>query len=191
MPEWAADAEPHHARDPAKAPVSPVTGQPTLVWDYTSTTTFLKLVVIAVVLGALAGSVLQALNIPSSGPTYGWLAAGTGTVMGLIQVRPRKLAAGARWLTLGKRNVRVYELTKVDIKPSILGPTLHLTDKSGAAIAVQLRDAQTTPGVWDYVYLGVFHSVANGADVTDRANNTLSLRGPGGTVRPGYDREPS
>ncbi len=174
LAEYPNRAEP---ADLMRGPESPVKDQPLLVWRWTSLAIFGRLAALAVALGVGAGAVLQLADVPRSDPANGWLAAFVGVVMGLILVRPRKLGVGAAWLTYGRRWVRTHELTKIEVKPSLLGPVIRLVDPDNNTLTLMLSDLQTNRDLWDYVHLAIRYSLATGkAKANARAIDKLGLR---------------
>ncbi|ATY17006.1 hypothetical protein CU254_41185 (plasmid) [Amycolatopsis sp. AA4] len=91
-------------------------------------------------------------------------------------------AAGADWLVVefsrwGKKKrawVDLYALTKIDA--SYGGTTFHLWlyNKKGG-FSRSTEELQRDRRIWDLVYNGILHSVANGAHVTSQAIGILRL----------------
>ncbi|MFD0918186.1 hypothetical protein ACFQ16_00370 [Saccharopolyspora rosea] len=84
------------------------------------------------------------------------------------------LTAGADWVQFKGHWVRTYEL--ISVKYAVRGQGLShevvLTDRNGG-IGIPLRLIQSNPRLWDYVYLGIRHSVANGAKTNAALRNAF------------------
>ncbi|MGH3516495.1 MAG: hypothetical protein ACRDQ7_03585 [Haloechinothrix sp.] len=79
-----------------------------------------------------------------------------------------------RWGVTKSNNVKLYELQKVD---AFFGGTnlfLYLWDGE-RAIERSFEELQTDRRIWDLIYNGILHSVANGAEVTKQAVGILEL----------------
>lgn len=91
-------------------------------------------------------------------------------------------AAGTDWLLVDitswgrtKRAwVSLYDLTKIDT--SYGGPTFHLwLYNKGGGFSRSFEELQRDRRIWDLVYNGILHSVANGAQISTQAIGTLQL----------------
>ncbi|MDG3009190.1 hypothetical protein G4X40_03415 [Rhodococcus sp. D2-41] len=88
------------------------------------------------------------------------------------------VAAGARWLQWRKAGwVDVYTLTKINIRASGPNAYIDLADSAGRSISPKLSDIQDSQRIWDLVYNGIVHSVANGTADPDRKTR-LNLKLP-------------
>lgn len=85
-------------------------------------------------------------------------------------------AAGAEWFANGPRWVRLYDLASVKVKMQAQNRELQLSDNSGRKTTILLMRVQQNPDLWNLVYNGIRHSVADGAETNDLARNALKLR---------------
>jgi len=94
------------------------------------------------------------------------IAAGAGIY---FSVKGDWCAAGADWLRYRKSWAKTYELT--EIKTRYLGGTtyVYLTDADGHKIDAPLNLIQKDRLMWDLLYNGVRHSIANGAVIKGAA----------------------
>jgi hypothetical protein len=78
-------------------------------------------------------------------------------------------SAGADWFSFQKSWAKTYELT--EIKTRYLGGTtiVYLTDADGHKIDAPLNVIQEDRLIWDLLYNGVRHSIANGAVIKGAA----------------------
>ena len=90
-------------------------------------------------------------------------------------VRGERLSAGADWLIHGGTFLKTYELEFIQAEQTWNGSELNLLDLHGNRIEVKIRTLQFNPELWDLVYNGILHSVANGARVNDIAIEELQL----------------
>ncbi|WP_317492831.1 hypothetical protein [Haloechinothrix sp. LS1_15] len=82
-----------------------------------------------------------------------------------------------RWgVRTAHRVVRLYELSKVELTGATSGFHLALFDKHGGAVDLGLQDYQHDRKMWDLVYNGILHSVAQGAEVNDLAARLLHIK---------------
>ena len=78
--------------------------------------------------------------------------------------RGANCAVGADWFANGPRWVDLYELLTVTIQMKPLqGRQLRLIDQNHRKVTIMLEEAQRNPELWNLVYNGIRHSVANGA----------------------------
>lgn len=78
--------------------------------------------------------------------------------------------AGVDWVGGKKAWVRTYELAKIRYLPRGAGGTdLELTDSSGRTLLIKLNEIQSNHQLWNYVYLGMRHSAAGGAELNHTA----------------------
>jgi len=92
--------------------------------------------------------------------------------------RDERLAAGADWYQYGRRFIRTYELTSVQVKGTSAGAAwdLDLEDSDGRNVTTQLGRILQNPRLGELVYNGIRHSVRNGAETNQRALDRLQLR---------------
>src|SRR5207249_2037980 len=84
-------------------------------------------------------------------------------------------AAGADWVRNRKEWVKTYELTEIEMHLHRAGIELFLKDGSGRSFSSRLADLQANRDLWDLVYNGIRHSLANGAKANSYARNALKL----------------
>lgn len=111
-----------------------------------------------------------------------WVFVVVGTVLMSSPFSSMTYAAGADWLLVERTRwgikkrmwVDLYELTKIDA--SYGGTTFHLWlyDKD-LGFGRSLEELQRDRKIWDLVYNGILHSVANGAQVSVQAIGILKL----------------
>lgn len=84
----------------------------------------------------------------------------------LFMNNDRPIAAGAHWLYHKRRWIRTYELESVRIAGGLTANDLAL-GQDGKELLIRVDNLQENPALWDLVYNGIRHSVANGAAVLD------------------------
>lgn len=97
------------------------------------------------------------------------------------------LSAGADWLQWSRRNrwwgvrdgprahIRCYELREITALIHQTHTVLTLTDNDGRTCTKTREELQRDRIVWDLLYNGILHSVANGAKITSTAAEVLRL----------------
>jgi hypothetical protein len=109
--------------------------------------------------------------------TVWWLWAiviGFGLLMFYVIGRDGRACAGADWFAGSRGLVRTYELVQVKIRRSISWDVL-LEDRHGGKAVTPLQTLQANRDLWDLVYNGIRHSVANGAKTNQRARDWFRL----------------
>lgn len=159
---------------------------PVLAWHRESRHGKIMTVLACLAIVVVLFSVLQALkgDSPVGWVQYWpvWVVFAVGTVLASSPFSYLTYAAGADWLVLditkwGKTKriwVALYELTRVDAAYG--GPTFHLdlnTKRGG--LSASFEELQRDRRIWDLVYNGIMHSVANGAQVGNQAIGILQL----------------
>ncbi|MBQ6643970.1 MAG: hypothetical protein IJH84_23455 [Saccharopolyspora sp.] len=94
---------------------------------------------------------------------YGWT-----VYVGRVNV----VTAGSDWLKIRKYWVNTYELTKIEAHANGPNqPTVSLEDRERSVeMTISLIESDRT--LWNYVYLGMRHSAANGAQINLPAQGT-------------------
>src|SRR5690606_25818814 len=92
-----------------------------------------------------------------------WLLIGGLALLMTLGARGEKFSAAADWFMHGEDLNKTYELNAVDGVRRWKGTHLVLTDQHGHHKEIDLRGLQLNPALWDQVYNGILHSVANGA----------------------------
>ncbi|MBQ6643309.1 MAG: hypothetical protein IJH84_20050, partial [Saccharopolyspora sp.] len=92
-----------------------------------------------------------------------------------LSARGVTCAAGAEWFATGPRWVRIYELTSIEIRMQAHNRELKLIDSDSRRTSTLLMHVQQNPELWNLVYNGILHSIANGAETNDLARNALQL----------------
>ena len=86
--------------------------------------------------------------------------------------RANVVTAGADWVKTRKYWVNTYELTKIEAHANGPNqPTVSLEDRERSVeMTISLIESDRT--LWNYVYLGMRHSAANGAEINLPAQGT-------------------
>lgn len=119
---------------------------------------------------ALAGAIF--LTIKDGG--FGWATSWSmwlaliliPAVLALFMNNDRPIAAGAHWLYHKRRWIRTYELESLRVTSGLTANDLAL-GQDGKELLIRVDNLQENPALWDLVYNGIRHSVANGAKVID------------------------
>ncbi|MHA6802799.1 hypothetical protein [Salinifilum ghardaiensis] len=86
--------------------------------------------------------------------------------------RANRVAAGADWLSIRQHWVKTYELTKIAYNTyGTNQPCLMLQDADDRSVEIPISTVEGDRTVWNYVYLGMRHSAANGAKLNRNARN--------------------
>ena len=104
-----------------------------------------------------------------------WLFIALVAAASYLSIRNSTCSAGAEWFFHNKKWVRQYELSSVKVKMRFSNRYLHLTDQDGRKTATFLGDIQANQRLWDLVYNGIRHSVANAAETNWVARRALEL----------------
>ncbi|CCQ15576.1 putative uncharacterized protein [Rhodococcus sp. AW25M09] len=102
-------------------------------------------------------------------------------VFGLPLLQYRKslgdrVLAGARWVQQRDKWISTYEITKIRSTTVGLNRASKIEDVHGNKLILVLRDAQMNPLLWNLVYNGIAHSVANGnCDISKAARRILKV----------------
>jgi len=109
-------------------------------------------------------------------------------------VRPAECAAGAEWLRVGRKWVRLYEIVTAEADRNGSDLRVTLEDGPGRRISVRAKDLQKDRELWDLVYNGILHSViAGGAETNSLLHSALSVprdKNRPGTARPNPHHRP-
>lgn len=82
------------------------------------------------------------------------------------------LTSGADWVKYRNTWVRTYELVRIHYTPAAQGMRHDVVlDESDHGVVIPVKVLQSNKQPWNYVHLGMRHSVANGAKVTRSARN--------------------
>ncbi len=92
-------------------------------------------------------------------------------------IRGTFCAAGADWVRTRNGWVKTYELVVVEMHLNGTSIDLFLKDSSDRSLNNQIADLQANRALWDLVYNGIRHSVANGAKTNGYARGALNLGG--------------
>jgi hypothetical protein len=98
--------------------------------------------------------------------TYWWVWALLAVYLAWLvhMARAEFIAAGVDWLQTKNGWVRTYELTNIRYLTAAPGAhQLGVTDRDNRKLVMRISLLQSNHRLWDYVYLGLRHSVANGA----------------------------
>lgn len=91
-----------------------------------------------------------------------------------------RMSAGADWFKHNDKWVDTYHLTKVKVIRSYAKFSVELDDGDGdPSVFIGLPDIQKQQALWDLVYNGILHSIANGTtkEVNSLAREHLKLPG--------------
>lgn len=175
--------------DNGRKPEAPYQGDgPVLTWYRETPTDKIMMLVISLALVFGGASLISWFS--GDGP-FGWADWWVMWVfygvLALLIAAPMSIethSAGAYWFnktttrlwlwTVGESTVSLYDLTKVDIDINIGEAPLRLESPTGA-LTIPFEEWQGTRLMWDLVYNGIVHSVANGARISDRAWKWLEL----------------
>ncbi|WP_143271334.1 hypothetical protein [Amycolatopsis echigonensis] len=118
---------------------------------------------------------------------YWWPFIALAGVLIWLIMRGGWLAAGACWVQNKDKWVNTYNLTAVDVHASGVNMMLRLQDTAGRDIgSLKLKDVQGNQKLWDLVYNGILHSMAQGtANPSEKARTILKLPGGRGLHRDG------
>lgn len=101
--------------------------------------------------------------------TYWFIWAIMGVIFAIVvyQGRSEILTAGVEWLRFGTYWVRTYELTRMDCLPAANGARQDIAfNDAHRSVVIPIKTLQADKKLWNYVHLGLRHSVANGAEIT-------------------------
>lgn len=84
-------------------------------------------------------------------------------------------SAGADWLMVRTRYVKTYELVSITSRQYASTVRLLFDDVHGNHVLIPMKELATPPELWDLVYNGLRHSVANGAYIDALALRRLRL----------------
>lgn len=158
---------------------------PTLVWHRENTRGRVVLVLVAFALLVAGAGVLSLLKygdlqVYTAWPV--WIILVLGTVLISSPFSTMTHSAGADWyqvqrnrLGIKKSNhIKLYELTKIRVNYG--GTTLHLEMHDGDNGTYRsFEELQKDRRMWDLIYNGILHSVANGATISNQAIGALDL----------------
>ncbi|MDL5159824.1 hypothetical protein [Actinomycetospora termitidis] len=106
-----------------------------------------------------------------------WVLYAVAAVIGFRTESRQYLAAGADWLQGRGSWVDVYQLTEIVVAAGTAQHWITFVDAEGRRSTQSTNDLQANPALWDLVYNGIRHSVADGATV--RGTGARNLRPPG------------
>lgn len=163
--------------NPRKVPQPPEGKGPALEWDYNNARDKRWTFGIVLVLIVAFLMVRGALSADSS--VFGWVehwqvwavlvAGGLLMAMG----RSQDIAAGSDWFMRHKAFVNTYELTSVTTEKNWSNGQVVLKDSDDNQATINLMLLKQP--LWDLVYNGIQHSVANGAEVNTSTVDRLGL----------------
>lgn len=104
-----------------------------------------------------------------------WAIIAVGGLLLFLSARTHRFSAGANWFMHRKDFVKMYELTSVKFEKDFGDGVVDLDDRYGGGVKVSLTWLWSNPELWDLLYNGIRHSVANGARVNDLAVERLRL----------------
>jgi hypothetical protein len=150
--------------DPKAGKPKPPSGfGPTLEWHVQSNKSALLTagVTLAFILGVLV--LLRGVTWMQ----YWWAWAGSVGIAALIwwMGKDRHYEAGADWLR-HRGWVNTYRLHEIQLNVLEGSVSLTLQDDLGGALSIDVQELQSHQRMWDLVYNGMRHSVANGVTVT-------------------------
>ncbi|WP_156365509.1 hypothetical protein [Sciscionella sediminilitoris] len=99
---------------------------------------------------------------------YLWLIIAIAFAYPLLFIRGKTTTCGPDWLMYnGNVWVKTYELNEIKVTKYAGGYHITLKDTSGRGMMLDLRTVQELPYLWNYVYLGIMHSVVYGGATAD------------------------
>lgn len=130
--------------------------------------------------GLLVAALVVLVFIFSSGFAFvsswiQWLFIAAAGLFGWLIPRGDKMSAGADWVNAGRGAVKTYELTSIKTAGKIGSHQLILTDGDGNEVERDLINFQANGDLWDLVFNGIRHSIAEGATITPEAYRVLKL----------------
>ncbi|WP_406629879.1 hypothetical protein [Amycolatopsis sp. WGS_07] len=184
------EQQPHHA-DPTREkrlsyrPEPPPGKGPVLAWHRESRSGKILSAVVGLVLmlALVAGvSLVRGMGLSAFKYWQLWIVIAVFTFLTTSPFTYLTYAAGADWLLVERSRwgikkrvwLDLYSLTKIDA--SYGGTTFHLWlyNKDGG-FSRSSQELQSDRRIWDLVYNGILHSVANGAQVSHQAIGILQL----------------
>lgn len=158
-------------------PVPPHDEGPTLAWEAADRYRQLRAGIVAFVLQTLGVCVLQDFDLSWMSVAWSWMVILAFSVLAAVAARRNPCAVGADWLRVGRRWVRVYELTEIATTRRRSDLYLRLKDNNGRRVTVNAEKLRERPLMWDLVYNGMLHSVVLGCARTT-AYGVLELPRP-------------
>ncbi|WP_216207018.1 hypothetical protein [Amycolatopsis aidingensis] len=176
---------------PMFGPPEPPPGMgPCLAWHRDDITGNIRRYIVALAILALGSSVLSLLR----GDTFGdaltyWPVWIVIVVFAYLMSDPltfKTMSAGADWLQWGTRkrwyhrtpragHVKFYDLVSITASGSGITIYLRLEDTEGNVLYRMPHALQQNRHIWDLLYNGILHSVANGAEIDNLAIKALRL----------------
>lgn len=158
----------YDAKD-SERPDPPNGEAPALAWEYPDRFGRLRTGVAAFVLQTLGLSVLQSFNLTWMTLLWPWLIILVFSAAVFLAMPYEPCAAGAEWLSIGRKWIRLYELTEIDTTYQRGGNLfLQLTDSDGHHLTVNAEDLRERRFMYDLVYNGMLHSVVTGKAATEK-----------------------
>lgn len=163
-----------------RVPKTPAGEGPPLEWDYGSIKR--QIAAFGITLGVLV-VFLSLYGFLQGRGAFDW-ASSTGMWIGILafsvlysfSVYIFSVAAGADWLAQRKNFIKTYELTSIKMGNTPGDYDLELYDKEGRHVTIKESTLAGNPDLWDLVYNGIRHSVANGAHIDPDAAHKLRLQ---------------
>jgi hypothetical protein len=166
--------ESHVPWNARRVPQPPDGEGPVLEWHYKNRESQLLQFGIAALIVVVFGTVTQGgLTWTRHWALWGVVIA-TGMLV-LFAARTQRYSAGADWFMHRKEFVKTYELTSIKYTKDFGDGDIDLDDHHGGGVKASLTAVWDNPDLWDLVYNGIRHSVANGAQVNDLAVTRLRL----------------
>lgn len=160
----------------AHKPEPPSGRGPVLAWHRESkrgnwraaAVSFVFILILLAAVSLISGEGLEVLTF--------WPGWGIVLVAALLMAKPwqvNTIAAGSDWLqsrTTGLRKrsgpvLNLYQLIRIRTSVAAGSRYLDLTDSTGYRRGMTFVEWQTDQRIWDLVYNGILHSVADGADI--------------------------
>ncbi|WP_215548290.1 hypothetical protein [Amycolatopsis sp. CA-230715] len=108
-----------------------------------------------------------------------WLIAAIGAILIYNTIRRDAYSAGVDWLRHGGW-VDTYGLAKIEMHVLTNSVELELEDNRGGGLSIDIQSLQSHRRMWNLVYNGMRHSIADGTvvEINDYARSALKLPSP-------------
>lgn len=167
--------KPWHAR---KVPQPPEGEGPPLEWNYTDRGNQLWIfgtVLVLVVAFLLMRGLFLGDSLGWITSWWVWLALAILSLLVVWLSRGMRFSAGADWVMHRKHFVKTYELVTIEGKKDWDEGEIVLEDQYGNKFTLSLGWVRINEALWDLVYNGIRHSVAQGATINQMALDQLRL----------------
>lgn len=173
------DADAGRERNERRRPSPPAGEGPVLEWYRHSQRRAVRIAVFGFVFFVLGMTAIEGFSFSWARAWPVWVVLVLGALGVYSSLRSVDAAVGAEWLKVGRRWVRLYELTEVKAKHRGNAIHLDMKDRAGRENWIKLDDLQEDRDLWDLVYNGILHSVVlNGAKTNDTLHWAVGVPRP-------------